>query len=331
MPVFGRPGPHRYDRALAEWSAEKNEWKCLAENFRCDDRVSPDREQAFDRFVTEEIPSKDDLSAAVRAYHKERVRAKIDPDYVQKPLNAKNRIPLRNLDILLTSLLDVTGLELVFEWARSRFPAFSTYPSNRDKAFHWLRSRLDATGGQQFASHILEVLAEHGRQVCPFGPVWVTPHSDFTPVADQPSERWLEILGLRKARLKLCVIVLTYRARHAGTLYRPTQLDVGTCADHFPSPDGLGALTGHPVDLSADRRQAVLKTELIHGPFMVDIQPQIQWESSSFWYGFPQRDPTMVPNRALERDVHLELLEERYGPDVRTWFMVAPQEMRGNV
>jgi hypothetical protein len=307
------------------------ERRCLAENLRCDDRVSKAREQALDSFVAQARPSKDDLFEALRTYHKKRVRAAANPDYLRKDLNAENRIRLRNLDIPLTTLVDITGLELVFEWARSRVPAFATYPSGAEKAFQWIRARLDAPGAPQFASLIMEVVSKHGREVRPFGPVWVTPQSDFEAVADHPCERWLEVLGVRKARRKLCVMILTYRARQVGTLYRPTQLDAGPCGDHFPSPSRLGAVSGHPVDLSAERSQVALKREMIHAPIDLKRDLEMHLERSSRWYGFFQKTQNDVPKRALERGVHLELLEREYGgDDVRAWFFDAQQEAPGN-
>jgi hypothetical protein len=325
MPCWGRPGPHRYDAALNDLGSRSEEEALLAENIRRDDRLSDERAAVFDNMVPAlhssiNEPSADELLEAFRNYHETRVRTGA-PDYLNDALNFRNRRKFRNLDIELLHVLDVTGLDFAFEWARKerRYPEFSTYPSDSVKAFRWLKDRLDSPMRTEFLEAVLDVLDAFGQKNRPYGPVWFTTRTAFGGTIDEDCSHWLAILGMEKKRLKLCLVVLTYRARDAGTVYRPTQLDAGPNCDHFPSPNRFNAWSGHPVDFDATPTDRVLRVELIHGPIRQDRQNWARFQES-----FQTLERTSVPvlNRAMARNVHTSLLHQKYGPEIQAWLNV---------
>lgn len=333
-PVFGRSqsDPHPYDAALAQWLADgRIEVRAVARNTMHDHRVSEAREQHFDAFANRPRTGPH-LRQAFLDYFRERVRHLETPDFLDERLNGPNIVSggrsgqhVVNRDLEVARVLDLSGLGLVFEWARKRRiggRTFARYPKNpNDVAVAaWLEAQLSGRSHDdraKFVSDTLAALDAYGATY-PFQPTWIVFWAEIQPHLAAGPDRWLELVGVSKASSPRWLIVLKYRLRDGGTVARPTVLDAGGwTAHHFPSPPqtplGFG---GHPMDLSMPALDPPVPfvSEFIHQEVRHTIT---QWEEAGSWCA-----PTTGPSpEALEaqRVHHHQRLRQTYGSTVDGW------------
>jgi hypothetical protein len=152
----------------------------------------------------------------------------------------------------------------------------------------------------------------------PFQPSWVTTWEDLAPFLDQSPEIWCEGLGVPKQEPSRWLMVLRYTVGEAGTLVRPTFLDAGWAAFHFPSPPQAVLITGgHPMDLrpidSASPAER-LSREFIHS----EIQHRIEHWIDAGRRVMRTSRPTSVSLLDRRRHHHGRLVDT-YGGVVGEW------------
>lgn len=353
-PVFGRNNkPHPYDKAIAEWLAIPTLGYCaMARNLMHDHRVSEAREKVFDEFAATMArrrgssafagnpPTREELEKAIVDYFEEKVRNRHLPHYVYGAINSNNLIVGNgsvssqgrqssyppNRDVKLVRVLDLTGLGSVFQWAKRKntwrklLARFPNCPPSRIKPHDeaitsWLDEKLERGSERQiegFIASVLKILNEY-RQDQAFQPTWATTWSAFEPNAEQGPDRWLQVLGMAKHSPRW-VMLLRYKVREAGTIARPTQLDAGWYAYHYPSPPQAPlAIGGHPMDLGS-RRAGQLLPEYIHKQIGHKID---HWFDSGRKIG--KTTQPVTANLVDLRRAHHELLVSKYGANVLVW------------
>ena len=332
-PLFGRSEANPYRDILDAWwglTDDELAYAAMARNLAFDHRVSKERAEKFDRHGNRPRTS-DALRGVIDHYFEKCVRTREMPDYLLRRFNRDNivigageKLPAFSKDLKLVRVLDLTGLQPLFMWANQ--------PRKRKKQWRaLLTSLLDKRSGdwdsrlsdqltgkpsgqiEEFIETVLDMLNTSRRDV-PYQPTWATMWSDFEHHVMHGPDRWLQVLGMAKPPGRWLVL-LRYTVREAGTLVRPTQLDVGWQEYHFPSPpDAPLEVGGHPMDLRALRRAKPLRREFIHK--QID-HPLRHWTDTGGELG-----RTIVPNtEGLDRQriAHYELLKRVYGPGVARW------------
>ncbi len=332
-PVFGRTPlhSHPYDDALNAWrTSADSTWQSMACNVSNDHRVSEPREAAFDRFVDHPCTSAG-LNRALVDYFEEQVRHRKRPDYVYRAVNKDNiltgreGLPLIQKGVKLVRVLDLNRLRFVWQWAndparrkktwRSTLAKFPSSPTDRE-VMNWLNDELDSGSlaqKERTISTLLEIMNLYGSEE-PFQPTWATTWAAFEPHKDEGPERWMQVLGVA-APPPRWVILLGYSVAEAGTLVRPTILDAGWYAYHFPSPPQASpTASGHPVDLRIDPRASRPLPEYIHKQIPHTFA---HWSDLGGMIGRTSSlDPTSLGDQRL---AHFDLLVKTYGPDVFKW------------
>lgn len=130
-------------------------------------------------------------------------------------------------------------------------------------------------------------------------------------IADGP-ERWVSALGVYKPVHPRWFLLLKYTVREAGTVARPTQLDAGWGAYHFPSPPRAPLpLGGHPMDLRLSPPATSVLPEFVHKQIRHTLR---HWSDGGRHIG-----RTSAPSGGTlvaVRLTHHELLTRVYGPSV---------------
>ena len=275
-------------------------------NLYHDRRISADRFAAFTEYQRRNrtnIICGASMSHAVNNYHQDRVNKTSAPDFLDPDLNKNNfhdarpsGLPALHGSKLLVRVLNLSGLNGVYSAAKQAKiagfdgfgkplkqqrttgqPPVTEYRSTLD----WLDEKLGIfqQPSAQFdirrlASHrFLHALLEFKnkfRHATPFQPVWATVWADFSLREWIMPARWPQMLGVSSNPLDpTWLLLLRYPVREAGSLVRPTQLDSGWYAGHFPTPPPTHtppptSLTGHPMDLDAATRPRRHLPEFIH-------------------------------------------------------------------
>ncbi|MFM9959867.1 MAG: hypothetical protein ACKV2Q_01425 [Planctomycetaceae bacterium] len=295
----------------------------MSRNLMHDHRVTPTREAAFDRFVVQRPVTTAVLQQAIVDYFHAKVRDRKRPDYVYAAVNDANLLTGTatgrhsiNKDVQLVRVLDLNGLGQVFTWAKLRKEKwFTSFPDSYDERMvaTWLDARMQGRPILRVDAFVGAILAAMNayRRVKPYQPTWATTHEAFaTHVAEGP-DRWLEVLGMTRPTSPRWLILLKYPIREAGTLCRPTQLDAGWYAYHFPSPPQTPLeVGGHAMDLRTSPSAASLLPEFIHSQIDHELRHKINIGRT-----------TRVNAGALadQRQYHHQLLAAEYGPGVYTW------------
>lgn len=191
---------------------------------------------------------------------------------------------------------------------RPRRPDGTREPSEYDI---WLDDHLTGRRHDEvksFIEAVFSVLRYSRKTGGPFNPTWVTAWEKFEPYIGSfkaggmyTADRWNQVVGVGTTGNQW-QIVLKYPARKAGMIFRPTQLDGGFYAYHFPSPVTAGmGLGGHPMDLSGPGPTQGLLPEYIHE----QIEPDIRyWEDAGRLIGRTAGEPyslTRLRRRHYER------------------------------
>lgn len=356
-PVFGRslPDPHPYDAALVSLLFATMEERAIALNLMHDHRVSPARERAFDAFVKQPCAAVH-LRRALDDYFHAKVRHRKLPHYVYHAVNANNLLnglvatrpmispalpadsqpatilkglmatrPMIRGDIQLVRVLDLNGLNRVFQWAQRerRFAprwgrTFDRFPRNISDGravMDWLDEKMQPRTVESFVATVLDVLRIHRAEKKAYQPTWATTWAAFKEHVAAGPDRWCQVLGIDKPRA-CWVILLRYTVREAGTIARPTQLDCGWHQFHFPSPPGAAlSAGGHPMDISTVPPANRLRPEFIHK------QPAhlLEHWTSLAPNNYGRTSAPTAPSLSAQRQTHHQLLAQIYGPGVYQW------------
>lgn len=330
LPVFGRfsASPHRYDPALEDCTISgEPSTQAVAENIRYDHRVSREREKEFDTFVKSDPKMWSDLQRPIKDYFWEKVRGNNDPDYVRE-INGQNIVVggtenrrELNDEVELGTVLDLSGLLHVYRWAQSAgiepFASAIGDFERDDNLLPYLDKVCRGTAKEvsAFLACILDALGRKLKADEPFNPTWAVLWDDLAAVLDEQPERWLEVLGIAKPEPGRWLIVLRYTVREVGTLVRPTLLDAGWSAFHFPSPPQvpLGS-GGHPMNLGDHGKAVGLPREYVHSQIPYRIA---HWLAGSQKIGRTERAVTCRLMR--QRRQHYQKLVNLYGSKIRAW------------
>jgi hypothetical protein len=124
-------------------------------------------------------------------------------------------------------------------------------------------------------------------------------------------ERWLQVLGAKQKEAECWIVLLTYPVAMAGTIVRPTQLDAGWNAYHFPSPPQAQVeLGGHPMDLFPMENLGSPMSEYIHR--QIDHYPDHIMRIG-------RTSASLSGSLSHQREAHHRLLERHYGSGIRDW------------
>ena len=230
-----------------------------------------------------------------------------------------------NVNVDLVNLLNLTKLREVLLVARNEnperwLPLYDVVEAT-DEAWRVKINRKlegkdpDSKEVKDFVEAVLDVINYNRvERKQPFNPTWVTTWDHFAeilPAAE--TNRWNHSLGVRTEGHDW-QIILRYPAKDAGRLYRPTQLETGYNAYHFPSPPTRVAVGGHPMDLSASSRTQTknLFSEYIHGQIELKVE---YWVNAGRLIGRTDYSEYHLPRL---RKLHYQRLNIEYG-DIGQW------------
>jgi hypothetical protein len=329
LKIFGRPfTSHLLQSALVDWeSSSEIDRLAMVCNIRFDHRVSRAREHAFLSRHFNRAPTGDELREALDKHHKEIIGPAKLPEFVFANINKNNLVAghheaknLINKDVKLANIMDLNGLFRVFHWSKSKRGKRHTdidylavrRQSNFDK---WLDEQLDGRPDrykEDFVELCLDVVNFYHEKCGPYQPTWVTTWDAFEEYKNFGADCWVQVLGVAKWKPRW-QIILKYTVAEAGTLVRPTQIDGGYYAYHFPSPPQTPlSQGGHPMSMWAPVPSAKLLPEYIH--------KQINY-TVAHWGAEKLIDRTSLgPGDLLSfRYNHYDLCRKIYGTSIRKW------------
>jgi hypothetical protein len=321
MPVFARnPAGHRYDAALQQWRAHACcDHRAMAWNVMCDHRVTEAREGVFDSFVPATCTPRT-LADALRRYKDARVRGTGTPDFAVEAINGDNIVSSGESgrhsiprDAELARIVDLNGLTKFYEWAQSRSAGFDTVTRlSPDGIDQFLTQEIDGKDPEPLIRRVISGLNAY-RKEGHYHPSWVTYWEDFRPHLNEGASRWARVVGV-DIEAGHWVLVLRYPVRRAGTVARPTQLDAGWHANHFPSPPMVApAVGGFAMDLHAVFARRLVP-EFIHDQVDHELE---DWTSAGRRLERTKPEPGCTLEEARER--HHILLTSAYGSTVSNW------------
>jgi hypothetical protein len=149
------------------------------------------------------------------------------------------------------------------------------------------------------------------------GPVWAMSAKVFFDDIDlgkDSPDRWFEVVGVHLDTAPVWAILLQYPLRDAGTVARPTILDAGGYAYHFPSPPGINAgLGGFMMDLCIDPACDHVRGEFVHETIDFKLE---YWVAAGNRYAETTR--TGRDGIGRQRTTHHGLLDRSYD-GVMSW------------
>ena len=321
--LFNRAGAlaDTYSTGL-EVLIRRDQWhRAVGVNVRLDHRVTPEREREFAAFVADPHGA-DEILNGIETYFDERIRTTKTPDFVVPSLNESNLVSgkfghaVLHKDLELVRILDLTGLDRVYQWAKHALGMFRDLPGRLtdDTLADWLENHL-ANRHRSFIEDVLRALSERSKLFA-FQPCWVTTWDAFEPILTEAPEKWLTSLGVYRPAAGRLLILLRYPVRDAGTVARPSQLDAGWYAHHFPSPPSVHlGLGGHPMDLSCS--SGILFPEFIHEEIDYTIE---YWDRTGQSVG--KTSSPSPRNLGDQRSHHHTMLHVVYGDAVLSWMDV---------
>jgi len=328
-PVFNRYGSqrHLYQDALDIWlgatQPNNSGYRAMARNVQYDWRVSQAREKELTRVIPGACTGRS-LQQAIVDYHLDRVQTGPSPDYSSSDLNGENSIAGVDKDVPLARVVDLNGLRPVFAWARDDWDSdlsetFAKFPRDltEQRVGAWLDGKLEAsTEGEktEFVAAVLQAMNAYRRHTR-YQPAWAAAWRAVEPHLGAGADRWVDVVGLYKPVRPVWVMVLRYKAGEAGMLIRPTQLDAGWYAHHFPSPPiaplGDG---GYAMDLGTAGRATRLVPEFIHDP--IDHFPRHWQDAGRLLDRTSHAGAEDLPG---QRESHYQLLCRFHMREVRAW------------
>ena len=262
-------------------------------NLAHDGRISPQRRADLDKYLPVAAPANPALPPevseavgriqdAVRRYYNSRVAVPVAPSYCSPKANGGNFVPVAGLgralgshpDTLLVHVVDLMKHLDAFQQA-----GLPGVPGSRPLAIGWLKKNVpmfpertvpgrSAAEVDDFVDQALDVIFRYEAATRP-PPTWVALFRQFMPHASRGPNAWLQVMGMRdsyngQSRYPL---VLVYKLRDVGTLIRPTQLEAGFDAFHFPSPPPAPVSEGgFAMDRSPSSGQQPPLSEFLHEP-----------------------------------------------------------------
>ncbi|MBI3695658.1 MAG: hypothetical protein HY238_12575 [Acidobacteria bacterium] len=288
----------------------------MARNLMHDHTVSEARQRVFEQFIPSPCTGRE-LRRAIVEYFYKRVFTSPTPDFLDPNLNERNWALGIDPECPLFRLLDVTSFVMLFQWAHyaGRKP-FDSFPV---MAYLTVQSWLDEqlAGGseskEQFVKAFLDALNAYPGDT---RPVRVTTWDAFAPFLGQGPDRWFEVWGVPKWSFPRWLIVLRYKASEAGTLVRPTQLDMGWNPYYFPPPPQASVDAG---GYAMALRSSPYSTRLL--PMFIHRQIDHSMEHWTAADRLCDRVIRVEPDLdlAAARHAHRQLLAEEYGSDVYAW------------
>lgn len=332
--LFGREptddmGPlYRLARKMA--GSEDEKIRALGLNLLYDHRIGEERGRAFLRLANGAVESGDvqTLMDALRAYRTTWIARLPDETFAHPQDNRENHVfdlaPERGLDpdLELAHVCNISAklAQIRDPAARQRVARLGFGRGAREVSAVLETLRGDAVRQRRFVEGFLQAL-ELNRQTAPWHPVWAAGWDEFEQAIDPGRpESWMEAVGLQSPGEPQWLLVLRYRVAEARKLYRPTQLEAGSYAWHFPSPQCSWPPLrgGHPINLGNARtavRNHRLLSEFVHAE--IEFKPE-HWERAGSLLS-PTNGPT--PGILMEhRRIHYFQLCEAYRRDeVRQW------------
>lgn len=333
--VFGRRynGTHPLAAILTSLSNSADiALRAISRNLIHDHRISDARDASLRR-LGDGSWTMANLQRAIVRYQYEKVKTRRLPEFVYKTFNESNivsgdgRLCRFDRNVRLVRVLDLNGLVTVYQWARANriepFASWLPWPVNDDQLARILDATLNGASPDDIEAFILAVLAALNLYGAthPYQPVWCTMWADFASFIDEGADRWNEVLGVASRGIGRWMLLLAYRVRDAGTLVRPTQLDVGWDArGHFPSPPEAPVWRGgHPMDLAGQSTLRRLLPEYIHRQFPHTMD---HWITAGRRLGVTMR--AQRATLADARRAHYALLGLHYGEAAVHEWMAEP-------
>jgi hypothetical protein len=206
-------------------------------------------------------------------------------------------------------------------------PEFATYAVTNPRAGaeinDFLSTRLgDPSQREPFLEVIFKAMALYRKkkEEC-IQPTWAAEWDSLKPllIPNKPLS-WLQAVGVPRDS-PVWLAVLCYPLKNALreiTTYRPTQLDAGWYAHHFPSPPQAPLEKGgHTMFLNADDGR-----EVAPPPVSEYVHEQVDFDIEDWTAGGSLVDFTGGPTKGAldrQRGRHLTLLETVYGKEVSVW------------
>jgi hypothetical protein len=343
--LFGRQPSHdmiplsRLARQMANSEDEKT--RAIGLNLLYDHRVGEERARAFWNLANGAITAGDPvrLIDALQGYRREWI-ARLPGDTFEHPTqNKQNHIfdlaPETGVDpdLELAHVCNVTQKLMYIRDPDVRRQVAGLGFGNR--AFESPAAvsavldplRGDAVRKRRFAERFLELL-DVNRGASPWHPIWAAGWRELEQVMDPAKpESWLESVGLVCPNESQWILVLRYHAGDARKLYRPTQLEAGGYAWHFPSPicEAPPLRGGHPMNLGSARTPGGsrgLLSEFVHAE--IRFTPE-HWVNAGSLL-----EPTseVTPGFLMEqRRIHYLQLCEEYTRDAVSAWMPDPVKL----
>ncbi len=300
--------------------------RAMARNLLVEHRVSQGRFDSFASRIT--VPTPDPLTLRhiqdALFSHQNDVRvtlaSKLHPAY-ELPHNNGNRIANKP-GLELCTVIDLTAFAPVFVEAGKalglkQFRNFDTTASGDEEGWQQVNSLLsdglsDPAVRDEFMSAVLTAISWYRQNVeTKIRPTWAAEWTSIQPYLNPANPgRWLQSVGVPKER-SIWLALVRYTLAPNVKLYRPTQLDAGWYAHHFPSPpQSAPEKGGFTMDLRDGEPETTedLVTEYIHRQIDFTLD---HWKASGSLVGFvPAPDQAKALHRLRER--HWVKLSQRF-------------------
>jgi hypothetical protein len=300
--------------------------RAMAANLLADHRIPPDRLSRL-ADLAGVLDQAHAIRDSLRRYQTAEVRplktSDVKPAYLRGD-NTSNRVdpPPRTF---VATLLDLTRLGHIYaDAAARRVPAFRRFavtdPRDHTQVNDFIGPRLsDPAQRRTFLGAILRARSYYRKSRDErIHPTWVAEWSSLEPYLDPDRpEEWLRAVGVPREH-QIWLAVFKYRASRTQ-LFRPTQLDAGWYAHHFPSPPQHPPPGGGlSMYLSSSTAPAAAGPGLVEEYLHQEIDYRIQ-----DWVAGGQRLRLAGPtggDLADQRTTHWRLLQDRFGEaSIRAW------------
>ena len=300
--------------------------RAMARNLLCEHRVSAERFAAFSASAGE-LTMLDRVQRAIEEYQTAEVRPSISlgllPAYA-RPENENNSVELPP-GTHVGTVLDLTRLGRVYAEAKAAFrlPEFRAYavtdPRNHSQVNGFLGDQLnDPARKEPFLKALFHAWTRYRNGIEErVHPTWVAEWKSLEPFLDPDKpRRWLRAVGVpRDSAVWLAVLRYPVKDRKREIkLFRPTQLDAGWYAHHFPSPPqavlSSGGLTMFLRESDHGGKEEVnrLVSEYLHAQIDFTID---DWHRGGSLVSFTNQAVTGFLEQ--QRRAHWRLLQSAYG------------------
>ncbi len=302
----------------------------MARNLLSEHRISDQRFLDFSK-TAGELLSLTHVRVALETYQSTRVRPLLrsgdSPAYTRSD-NANNAVRLPR-GVHLGTVLDLTRLGRVYAEAKFAFrmPEFSAFavtdPRDHTQVNEFLSMNLeDESRRRSFLAAAFKAISRYRRRIEDrLHPTWAAEWGSLLPYLDAARPGlWLQAVGVPRED-PVWLAVLRYPAKNRSReikLFRPTQLDAGWYAHHFPSPPQAAVEKGgHTMFLELDdgfRLGPPPVSEFLHEQVDFTIG---NWNAGGSLVGYAGRPSKGLSDR--QRRGHLGFLKSVYGQEVSLW------------